>query len=39
MGLILFDWETDRSFKKDIKALLSIVCLFDGYLTENKSYQ
>lgn len=35
---ILFDWESTAASKIVVSCLLSVVCLFDGCLTEIKSY-
>jgi len=36
-GIVLFDWKTTRTTKKDVK--LSCNSLFDDYLSETSSYQ
>jgi hypothetical protein len=38
MGIVLFDWKSPTACKKVKNALLTRVCLFDGYLTESTSY-
>lgn len=38
MGIVLFDRETSCTIKNIINSSLSAQSLFDGYLTEPKSY-
>lgn len=38
MGIILFDWEVPQASRKGLKPLLSMIPLFDGYLTGRVNY-
>lgn len=38
MGIVIFDWKPTTTSKRVENALLASVCLFDGYLTEPKTY-
>ena len=39
MGLILFDWKNPINSKMTLNTWFSMLPLFDGYLTESKSFQ